>query len=248
MIADLPESHTLAPGSSGTSASENSTGKMEERIVEMDAVGTDFVSQTEFDIELEYSHSHFSVEGDVCVHVADPVGAPIKLGYRDELGTLEVIGWGLEIPLGESSDLPRRIGRRFLELYSKAVTGCLHVEEREWLKHISAQMDYHSFAAARKLPRYREATLIRKTPVLLLQFIEEKNVRLNGALAAKLQVVNQGDRFGAWFTLGEDGEIVDFQHVLLLSPDEMLLEEIPDSEAPSAVQEHLSHLFPNSRK
>ena len=161
---------------------------------------------------------------------------------------MEVIDWGLKISLEQSGDLPRLIGRRFLELYSKAVTDNLHSEERDWLKSISKQMDYHSFAAARKLPRYREATLIRKTPALLVQFLAEQNVRLDSALVTKLYALEEGDRFGAWFTLDGDGNIADFQHILLLPPLHELLANIPEHGVNADFPEHLTKLLPSPRE
>jgi len=222
--------------------------RTEQRVVPMEDIRGNFSFQEEFDIEVDYGQTRFPVEGDVAVHVADPINAPVRLGYRDATGTLEVIDWGLEIPLEQSGDLPRLIGRRFLELYSKAVTGYLHDEERDWLKTISKQMDYHSFAAARKLPRYREATLIRKAPALLLQFLEEKNVRLDTALVSKLHTLNEGDRFGAWFTLDGNGTIVDFQHVLLLPTVSDLLADIPLHRTDADFPEHLTELLPSPRQ
>lgn len=200
--------------------------RTEERILPLSPTSEKFESLTEFAIELEYDQPSFPVEGEVMVHVFDPAKNPIRLGYHRETDKLEVIDWGLQIPIEEAHDLPRLIGRRFLELYSKATSGVLKEEERGWLQKVSEQMDYHRFAATRKLPRYREATLIRKQPWPLVQFIEEKNIRLDASLSAKLCVLNEGDRFGGWFKLDRKNKIVDIKHIVLLPTLEEDLEDL----------------------
>jgi hypothetical protein len=220
--------------------------QVEERVGSFDNVGADFTFLREFDFEIDYDYTTFPVEGDVSVHVADPKRSPIRLGYHSEAGTLDVIDWGLTVKLEESTELPRLIGRRFLELYSKAVTGYLHEEEREWLRKISEQMDYHAFAAARKLPRYREATLVRKEPVLLVQFIEDRNIKLDPRLTSKLVAVEPGERFGAWFRLGDDGEVVDFEHVLFLPGLDEMLSDLPVASGRIELPESLANLLPKA--
>ncbi len=200
--------------------------------------------EQEFALQVDYSHTCFPVEGNISVHVADPDKSPIRLGYSETEGTLEVIGWGMKLPLEKAQELPREIGRRFLELYSKAVTGCLRDEERKWLRSISEQMDYHAFAASRKLPRYREATLIRKEPVLLVQFLEDRNVKLDISLASKLTAVNCGERFAAWFTMNENGAISDLNHVLRLPPLEEDLRDMPIASKPIEFPPGVCSLLP----
>lgn len=220
--------------------------RTEERTVSSEALPAVFQVEREYEFKIDYAQTRFPVEGDVFVRVADPVNAPIRLGYSDKDGTLEVLGWGVSVPLDQAADLPRQIGRRFLELYSKAVTGVLRDHERQWLRTVSEQMDYHSFAANRKLPRYREATLIRNTPVLLVQFLDDRNVRLDASLTRKLCAIDNGERFGAWFTLDENGEIADLNHILRLPSLEEDLRNLPPAPAPIDLPESLKSLLPQS--
>lgn len=234
-------------GISRPEALDESQRQVEERVGSFDDLGADFTFLQEFDFEIDYDFTSFPVEGDVFVHVADPQRSPIRLGYRTgEEETLEVIDWGLIVPLEQSTDLPRLIGRRFLELYSKAVTGYLREEEREWLRKVSEQMDYHAFAAARKLPRYREATLVRKSPVLMVQFIEDRNIHLDQRLAAKLVSIEPGERFGAWFRLGDNGEVTDFEHVLLLPGLNEVLSDLPATSVGIELPESLASFLPKA--
>lgn len=223
-------------------------GKTEERTLAPDEMPEALAVEQEFAIQIDYAVACFPVEGDISVHVADPKNAPIRLGYSDEEGLLEVVGWGMSVPLERADELPRQIGRRFLELYSKAVTGSLRDEDRKWLRTISEQMDYHGFAAKRKLPRYREGTLIRKTPVLLVQFLEDRNVRLEAGLASKLCAIDEGERFGAWFSMNGNGEIVDLNHVLRLPSLEEDLRDLPSAPEPIDLPENLKSLLPRSEQ
>lgn len=224
-----------------------SQDQVEERVGQFEEPGPDFSFLQEFDCEIDYDFTSFPVEGEVAVHVADPKHSPIRLGYRSGAETMEVIDWGLTVPLEQIGDLPRLIGRRFLDLYSKAVTGSLHEEEREWLRKVSDQMDYHAFAAARKLPRYREATLVRKSPSLRLQFIDDRDVTLDPHLAPKLIAVEPGDRFGAWFKLDGNGKVTDIEHVLFLPALEDVLGQMPPTSAGIDLPGSLAELLPEGK-
>ncbi len=218
--------------------------KTEERTLSPEDMPEALAIEQEFEFEIDYAVTSFPVEGEISVHVADPKNQPIRLGYSDADGTLEVIGWGMAVPLENATELPRQIGRRFLELYSKAVTGSLREEDRKWLKTVSEQMDYHSFAASRKLPRYREATLIRKEPVVLVQFLENRNIKLDSNLTSKLTAIDSGDRFSAWFTIDGTGKISDFNHVLRLPSLEDDLAEMPAASTPIELPSSVRSLLP----
>ena len=218
--------------------------KTEERTLLPEDMPESLSIEQEYVIEIDYAVSSFSVEGEISVHVADPKNGPIRLGYSDAEDTLEVIGWGISVPLDKTDELPRQIGRRFLELYSKAVTGSLREEDRQWLKTVSEQMDYNSFAASRKLPRYREATLIRKEPVLLVQFLGDRNIKLDNNLTPKLTAIDSGERFSAWFTIDGTGKISDFNHVLRLPSLEDDLAEMPAPSQPIELPSSIRSLLP----
>lgn len=218
--------------------------KTEERTLAPEEMPAALAIEQEFKFTIDYAVTSFPVEGEISVHVADPKNAPICLGYSDADGSLEVVGWGISVPLEKAGELPRQIGRRFLELYSKAVTGSLRDDDRKWLRTVSEQMDYHSFAASRKLPRYREATLVRKDPVLLVQFLEDRNIKLNRSLAPKLTAIDDGERFAAWFTIDGRGEIVDFNHVLRLPGLEDDLSDLVPTSNPIEVPPGVRSLLP----
>ena len=182
------------------------------------------VAREEFDIELTYAHTVFPVEGSNSLQVM----RPLRLGYNDQDGTLDVIGWGLCVDLRGAHELPRLIARRFLMLYSKLWNEDLSAGESIFFRNICEQIDYRGFARTRELPRYREAKLIHKIPCYL-EFLDLKRVQIDSSLLPKFHVLNEGDVFGAWFTVDTDGNIVDVKNVMLLpSPaEDVALTELP---------------------
>lgn len=170
-----------------------------------------FVATENFDIELVYADTIFPVEGSNSLKAT----TPLRLGYSDQDGTLEVIGWDLRVDLHGARELPRLIARRFLELYSKLWTDSLTETETTCFRHICNQIDYRAFTRSRELPKYHEAKLVRKVPCYL-EFLSLRAVPINPALLAKLHVLNEGDMFGAWFTVGADGTPIDIRNVMLL--------------------------------
>src|ERR1041384_4000275 len=169
------------------------------------------VAQQEFDIELVYAHRVFPVEGASALKAKNP----LRLGYNDKEGTLEVIGWDLRVDLNGARDLPRLIARRFLELYSKLWTTGLTSHEDKRFGVICDQIDYRAFTRSRELPKYREAKLLKKVPCYL-EFLSLKSVHIDASLLPKLHVLNDGDLFGAWFATDSSGDIVDIRNVTLL--------------------------------
>src|SRR6266478_1037247 len=146
------------------------------------------VAKQDFDIELVYDGTVFPVEGSNSLKATDP----LRLGYSDQDGTLEVIGWGLRVDLHGARELPRLIARRFLELYSKLWTATLSNQEKEWFRNICEQIDYRAFTRSRELPRYHEARLLRKVPCYL-EFLSLKSVLVDPGLLPKFHVLNEGD-------------------------------------------------------
>jgi hypothetical protein len=169
------------------------------------------VAKEEFDMELVYAHTIFPVEGSSALTAT----TPLRLGYDDKDGTLEVIGWDLRVDLLGAKDLPRLIARRFLELFSKMWTGFLSEKETKVFRNVCQQIDYRAFTRSRELPRYHEAKLVRKIPCYL-EFLSLKTVQIDPKLLPKFHVLNEGDMFGAVFTVDADGILVDIRNVTLL--------------------------------
>lgn len=185
----------------------------------------EFQSVKEFDIEIDYHPGRIPMEGDLYLQLTDAKSDPLRLGYSDDAATVEIIGWGLTVPSEDRADLPLYIGRRFLELYSASINGTLDEQSEACLDVASRQVNYRAYLASRVLPRYREATLVRRQSALFLQFIDATNVKLDIALSPSLRLLRDGDRFGAWFTTTPKGEIKAIQNPVLLSSGEMIFEQ-----------------------
>lgn len=203
------------------------------------------VPETTCDIEVEYATTVFPLEGERKLHVRKP----LRFGYMDEAGTVEIIGWGLKVKFEDAIDLPVQIARRFLELFSRTQAGDnLGEQDEACFATICEQIDYRRFCAERDLPRYHEALLVRKNPPLI-RMLSEKNIRLSPAAAASLNLLKDGDYFGAYFTWDRQGEIQKIEHICFVpSPNSVLADFKPEDfrALPGDFPESLMSLLPKS--
>lgn len=181
--------------------------------------------KTEVTIELEYATKTFPLEGDRKLHAAKP----LRFAYVDDAGTVEICGWDLKVNLDEATDLPRQISRRFIDLFAKAERGDLDEQEEACFDNICEQIDYRRFCADRDMPRYMEALVLRKTPALI-RYLGGANIRLEPEIARKIELLDEGEYFGAYFTLDREGQITDIRNVSPVpSPEEILANDTPDA-------------------
>lgn len=162
----------------------------------------------EIDLEIEYAEKRFTIEPGVILEAYQP----LKLGYHNDDGMLEVIGWGLEVPLGQGHSLTDLIAKRFLDLYSRSQRQLLSNEEALQFSEICSQVDYRAFCAARRMPQWQEAWLVRKQPICFLDFGSGKLVKISPEVAKSLRLFDPGTYFGAWFSTDRDESIELIQH------------------------------------
>ncbi len=208
--------------------------------VEADFKTATIIPHQEFDVEMEYGGTSFPV-GEV-----KPLRAnrSLKIGLTDAEGVVEIIGWGLQVDLREIQELPKHVGRRFLELYGKSLQGELTETEEVCFENICKDVDYRQFCQSREMPRYREATVIRDRARVFLEYLTDR-IELSEALANQLRVLEDGQRFGAWFTVDDDGEIVGIRGVTprpAIEDVDQALAEIPaltNDDVPDFILERL---------
>lgn len=167
----------------------------------------------EIQIEIEYSEKRFDIEPGVVLEALEP----LKLAYRTEGDLLEVVGWGLTVTLGEGASLSWHVGRRFLELFSRAQQMLLSNEEAAIFAEICAQVDYKAFCAARRVPQWRQAWLVRLQPVCLIHYGTGRNIKLGPNAACALSLVQPGEYFGGWFSCDKEGTIESIRGVQILA-------------------------------
>ena len=208
---------------------------------------TDFSTQAALEIdkeivvELEYAQTIFPVDGSTVLLA----NAPLRLIYHEGDETLEIAGWGLRIDLSDGAQLPRLISRHFLKLYGKSITDRLNEEERRFFGEICNQVDYRDFTRSRELPRYREARLIHKHPCLL-QFLSLKNTKLDSSLLPSFHLLEEGDYFGALFTVDKNGTIIDVRNITILPEPTGQPKDVAHSEGrPLEFPESLKGYLPN---
>jgi hypothetical protein len=133
-----------------------------------------------------------------------------------------VAGWSLTVPYDQIHDISRLMGRRFLQLFSRAKSGKLtQDEESDWTTLLD-QIDYQSFSIDRDPPRYVEGTILRKTPKLRVEWHDGEKAYIPPSAGTSLQVLNEGDAFGAFVKWGRsDIELIERVELLTdLAPDE----------------------------
>ena len=168
----------------------------------------------EFDVELILDRRVFGDSPETRIQLSR--GHSLRLGLDDVNGTVEVIGWGIRVPVKDRATLPRLIARRFLALYSAGLERRLSEQEEACLARISEQVDYRAFVEARRRPVYREATFFRRGGNLQLEFLRDRKVKVPSALHGVLADLDDGDRFGAYFATDAKGELVRIENIVLL--------------------------------
>ncbi len=129
----------------------------------------------------------------------------------------EVRGWGIQMPANAVENLPKAMARRFLDLFSRVDRGTLSESDAENWLHIVDQVDVAAFNIDRAAPHYLEGTLIRLTPVTLVEWHDGDREKIERPVATALGCLVPGDQFGAFVKLGRDNEVRSIERVTLLS-------------------------------
>ncbi len=186
----------------------------------------------EVDLEIEFSQRRFFIEPGLFLETLQP----LRLAYNDINGTLEVVDWGIEASLQDGHSLAHRIAQQFLELYSKAQHGDISDEEALQFSKMCAQVDYRSFCAARRMPEWREAFLVRHQPACYINWGYGSLVKLDPEVAEALKLLEPNTYFGAWFTVDREGVVTRIQHADILPQPPVSLEELAWQPAPMNVE------------
>ena len=140
----------------------------------------------------------------------------LQLAVDPHTMRFQVEGWNIEMPCADAPDLPRQIGRRFLELFSKADARILSPEEeQDWLKVLD-QVDYTQFCVDRAAPHYVEGTLLRHIPVCRVEWHDGELENVSREAAAALAILEPGQRFGTFAKLGRANEVKLLERVTMV--------------------------------
>jgi hypothetical protein len=160
------------------------------------------------------------------------VRKPLKLRYRDtDAGeVIQVMGWDIEVQSDAADSLNRLIPRKFLDLFSKSQRRALTPQEDKLFAEICETVDYRSFATRRASLRYREAKLVRKHPILSVEFSNGSKETLNRDLLNILDVLEVGDWFSAQWRIGVAGEPVHIERLEIIPDPQSLPDSFWDTE------------------
>ena len=118
----------------------------------------------------------------------------------------KVMHWEAKLPLTHVEDIGRTLGRRFMELYSKATDGRLTEQEEAYWLDIVQRVDYQAFCTDRTPARYVEGIVKAIRPAFIVEWYDGEIETLHPQVARTLNVLDESDRFGAWVKWGRDNK------------------------------------------
>jgi hypothetical protein len=129
-----------------------------------------------------------------------------------------VVEWGVSLPVTEVADLPNRLARQFLTLFSKADRDSLdQAESDQWLRIID-QVDYRRFCIDRAAPQYVEGVVETKQPNFVrVRWYDDSVEKIDFPVASALNVLKKGDEFGAYVKLGLGNKAMSIERLTILS-------------------------------
>ena len=135
------------------------------------------------------------------------------------LALCRIINWELTIPILEIDQISRRMGRLFLELFSKSQLQQLTASEKaQWIK-ILDDVDFAAFSTDVAAPRYVEGKIQTKNPRVLVQWHDGEEEYIPPAVSAALDMLNSGENFGAFVKWGRDSKVETMERIIIL-PEE----------------------------
>lgn len=130
-------------------------------------------------------------------------------------GMLEVVGWGIKLPIMQADDIPRQIARKFLILFSKATNQTIsEAEKAEWLS-ICDLVDVTQFSIDRSSPQYMEGTLTKKYPPSI-EWHDGTVEHLPTNFAANFFALEAGDSFSAFVKIGKGQTTLGIDRISLI--------------------------------
>lgn len=142
---------------------------------------------------------------------------PVVAVHRDTL-ECEVLGWDVRLKHTEIQRMALAMGRRFLELFSKADAGMLSEQDEAAWAEILKRVDYTAFCADRAAPQYMEGTLRQNAPQWRVEWHDGKVEKLTPSTVGPLRVLLPGDQFGAYAKLDRKGNLASLERVVMLVP------------------------------
>jgi hypothetical protein len=80
-------------------------------------------------------------------------------------------------------------------------------------------VDYSSFSTERSAPRYMEGRLLNKRPDVTVEWHDGDRQVIPPQAAVSLNLINEGEYFGAFVKWGRGDRIQHIERVVLVSPD-----------------------------
>ncbi|MDD5598286.1 MAG: hypothetical protein PHV82_10105 [Victivallaceae bacterium] len=157
---------------------------------------------------------------------------PLKIKKMPTRNLFIIDSWKISISCDSIPQLPNKICREFLKLYSKAKANQLSEKEHEiWIKIVDS-IDYQSLSIEYALPDYSEGKIIRKDELRKKHYIEwhdGKREWIASELSTSFNYLEIGDSFSAYLKRNRFNDIVAINNINLIDEKSLdfSIEDIP---------------------
>lgn len=127
-----------------------------------------------------------------------------------------VLHWDVVLPLTHVEDISRTLGRRFIELYSKAIDERLTEQDEAHWFNVVQRVDYQGFCTDRTPARYVEGIVQAVHPACTVEWHDGEIESLHPQVGRTLNILSPGDRFGAWVKWGKDHKVKEIEGLKML--------------------------------
>lgn len=145
---------------------------------------------------------------------------PVRVQYQREDGLAVAEDWNVALPMDRiADDLPKRMGREFLSLYSQSMDRSISEENALRFERLCHSLDLGGFEASRSLPAWHSAKLIRDRRKWSVEFLTGDVEPITEELRGRLLVgLDEGDWFHACFQFDRENHITSIENVRLIAP------------------------------
>lgn len=158
-------------------------------------------------------------------HILSLEGGKLLLRLRSPLSvsidfnTMEcsVEKWNVRVPISQTAQIPAKLSRKFLTLFSKVDQGtATPVEMGNWV-NILQDVDFQRFSIDRASPHYIEGEVIQKQPKFVrVEWHDGAKEKIEFPTASAFSELEVGDEFSAKVKLGLESKTVYVEHITLI--------------------------------
>ena len=143
--------------------------------------------------------------------------SPILVSLNSETWESEVKAWDVRVPVSQTAQIPQKLSKQFLRLFSKADRDLLsEAEQATWIS-ILGQVDFRQFSIDRAAPHYLEGKLTQRQPGFVRVEWHDGDVeKINFPAASAFSDLDVGEEFSARVKLGLNEKTITAEQITIL--------------------------------